>query len=140
MATAETRCAALLFRLDRVGLLARGLSSGGRRLVSCVPLRPPPEAPAANAHPRGRSDFRRVRSHAPTAACVSLEAPGSWASMTIHDRDLLPLLHDLAVGRPAAELAAAAVGHSEEAILAVLALMSWCGLLDGAERRRVVGP
>ena len=71
---------------------------------------------------------------------LSLEAPGSWARMTIHDRDLLPLLHDLAVGRPAAEMAAAAVGHSEQAILAVLALMSWCGLLDGAERRRVVRP
>src|SRR5215471_13297446 len=33
-----TRCAALLFRLDRLGLLVRGLSSWGRRLVSCVPL------------------------------------------------------------------------------------------------------
>ena len=55
--------------------------------------------------------------------------------MTIHDRNLLPLLHDLAVGRPAGEMAAAAVGHSEEAILAVLALMSWCGLLDSADTK-----
>jgi SagB-type dehydrogenase family enzyme len=53
--------------------------------------------------------------------------------MTIHDRDLLPLLHDLAVGRPAAAVAATMTGHSEQAILALLALMSWCGLLGGAE-------
>jgi SagB-type dehydrogenase family enzyme len=50
--------------------------------------------------------------------------------MMIHDRDVLPLLHDLAIGRPAAEVTAAAVGHSEAAILALLALMSWCELLD----------
>jgi hypothetical protein len=45
----ETRCAALLFRLDRLGLLTRTLSSGERRLASCVPLRPgsgaPPDRP-----------------------------------------------------------------------------------------------
>ena len=104
----ETRCAALLFRLDRLGLLARGLSSGGRRLVSCVPLRPPPQRLRRTVHPRGRSGFRHVRSRARRQACA-LEAAGSWARMTIHDRDLLPLLHDLAVGRLAAEIAAAAV-------------------------------
>ena len=54
--------------------------------------------------------------------------------MTIHDRNLLPLLHDLAIGRPAAEMAGAVVGHCEEAILAVLALMNWCGLLDTTEK------
>ena len=94
----ETRCAALLFRLDRVGLLARGLSSGGRRLVSWSRCARHPRA-SRSAHPRGRSGFRRGRSHVPRGIAVSLEAPGSWASMTIHDRDLLPLLHDLAVGR-----------------------------------------
>jgi SagB-type dehydrogenase family enzyme len=126
----ETRCAALLFQLDRLGLLARTLSSGGRRLVSCVPLRPPPGATpdrppegALQLSPRALARFE--------GSLISLEAPGSWARMTIHDRDLLPLLHDLAVGRPASEVAAAAAGHSEQAILAVLALMSWCGLLGG---------
>jgi SagB-type dehydrogenase family enzyme len=54
--------------------------------------------------------------------------------MILHDRNLLPLLHDLAIGRPAAEIANAAVGHCEQAILAVLGLMDWCALLDTNER------
>jgi hypothetical protein len=39
------RCEGLLFRLDRLGLLARSVSSRGGRLASCIPLRPPPETP-----------------------------------------------------------------------------------------------
>jgi SagB-type dehydrogenase family enzyme len=130
--SAETRCAALLFRLDRLGLLARGLSGSGRRLASSVPLRPPPHAlleyppdeplqlsPRAIAHAEGNG--------------VTIETPGSWARMVIHDRELLPLLYDLAVARPAADIAAAAIGHSDQAILAVLTLMNRCGLLDRAD-------
>ncbi len=63
-----------------------------------------------------------------------LEVPGSWARMTIHDRDLFPLLHDMAAGRPAIEIAAAVPTLPDKAILAVLRLMSWCGLLDRGER------
>ncbi|MGZ3470627.1 MAG: SagB family peptide dehydrogenase, partial [Isosphaeraceae bacterium] len=127
--SAETRCAALLFRLDRHGLLTRSLSSLGRRLASCVPSRPPPGA-LAECPPEGplRLSLRalaRAERHG-----LTLEAPGSWARTTIHDRDLLPLLHDLAIGRPAAEITAAMPALSEKAILAVLALMNSCGLLD----------
>jgi SagB-type dehydrogenase family enzyme len=50
--------------------------------------------------------------------------------MMIHDRDLLPLLHDLAIGKSADEIATAVPTLSAQAILAVLALMDWCGLLD----------
>jgi SagB-type dehydrogenase family enzyme len=130
----ETCCAALLFRLDRLGLLARILSSGGHQLVSCVPLRPPPEPPPEGP-PEGllRLSPRALARAEGNAVC--LEAPGSWARVTIHDRDLLPLLHDLAVGQSAAAVASAAGGHSEEAILAVLTLMSWCGILGGDDDR-----
>jgi SagB-type dehydrogenase family enzyme len=55
--------------------------------------------------------------------------------MTIHERTLLPLLHDLSIGRPADEIADAAVGNCKEAILAVLGLMNWCGLLDAEPER-----
>src|SRR4051794_27186235 len=40
---ADARCAALLYRLERRGLLTRTLSSAGRPLASCVPVRPPPD-------------------------------------------------------------------------------------------------
>jgi oxazoline/thiazoline dehydrogenase len=128
----ETSFAALLYLLDRVGFLARGLSSRGRRLVSCIPLRPPPGA-LPDCPPEGPLRLSPRALARADGGVLSLEAPGSWAKLTIHSRDLLPLLHDLVIGRPAAELAAAAVGCSEPTILAVLALMRGCGLLDSAE-------
>lgn len=127
-----TRCAALLFRLDRLGLLARGLNNSGRHLASCIPVRPPPPYPPQSP-PEGtlRLSPRALARADVNVNAVSLEVPGFWARITFHDRNLLPLLHDLAVGRGAAELAAAASVHSENAIiLAVVSLMSWCGLLD----------
>jgi SagB-type dehydrogenase family enzyme len=127
--SAETRCAALLFRLDRLGLLARGLNSSGHRLALCIPLRPPPGGPPERP-PQGLLRLSPRALARVEANVMSLEVPGSWARLTIHDRDLLPFLHDLAVGRRAVEVAAAAVGHSEKAILAFLTLMSWCRLLD----------
>jgi oxazoline/thiazoline dehydrogenase len=128
----ETSFAALLYLLDRAGLLARGLSSWGRRLVSCIPLRPPPGA-LPDCPPEGPLRLSPLALARADGGVLSLEAPGSWAKLTIDSRDLLPLLHDLAIGRPAAELAAGAVGCSEPAILAVLALMRGCGLLDRVE-------
>jgi SagB-type dehydrogenase family enzyme len=129
---AEIQVADVLYRLDRQGLLTRRLNSGGRRLVSCVPLRPPPGTPRESP-PEGAL---RLSPHALACAeehLISLEAPGSWARIAIHDRELLPLLYDLAVGRTAAEITAAAVGHFEDAIVAILALISWCGLLNDAD-------
>jgi hypothetical protein len=63
---------------------------------------------------------------------VYLEAPGCWARMAIHERSLLPLLHDLAVERLATDLVGS-VGYPQEAILAVLGLMNWSGLIDISE-------
>lgn len=124
-----TRCAALLFRLDRAGLLARTLNSYGRRLASCVPLRAPPGPPPQSPPevPVRLSPYALARAE---TNVVSLEVPGSWARMNMHDRHLLPLLLDLSVRRQASELTNAAAGYSEKAILAFLALMSWCDLLD----------
>jgi oxazoline/thiazoline dehydrogenase len=132
--SAEIRCAALLFRLDRLGLLARGLSSSGRRLASCIPLRPPPDHPPERP-PQGLLRLSPCALARAEANVVSLEVPGAWARMTIHDRDLLALLHDLAVGRPAVEMATAVPAVPEQATLAVLALMSWCGLLDRGDQQ-----
>jgi SagB-type dehydrogenase family enzyme len=123
------RCAALLFRLDRAGLLARSLISSGRRLASCVPLREPP-GPLPQSPPEAPVRLSPYALARAEANAVSLEVPGSWARMTLHDRHLLPLLYDLSVRRQTSELATAAAGHSAEAILALLALMSWCDLLE----------
>jgi oxazoline/thiazoline dehydrogenase len=54
--------------------------------------------------------------------------------MSLHDRSLLPILHDLAIGLPAAEITKAAAGHCEQTILAILGLMSQCGLLESPEQ------
>src|SRR5262249_19837553 len=40
-----TECNALLYQLDRLGLLMRTVTGGQCRLASCVPLRPPPPHP-----------------------------------------------------------------------------------------------
>jgi SagB-type dehydrogenase family enzyme len=129
---AKVLCAAVLFRLDRAGLLARSLVSYGHRLVSCLPLRappgPPPQSPPNEAVRLSPNALARAETNA-----VSIEVPGSWARMTLHDRHLLPLLHDLSVRRQTSELTNTATGHSPKAILALLGLMSWCNLLDRGE-------
>jgi oxazoline/thiazoline dehydrogenase len=131
---AEKQSAALLFRLDRLGLLARGVESSGRQIASCLPLRPPSSSPP-DRPPEGPL---RLSPHAvlrAEAGVVCLEMPASWARMTIHERELLPLLYDLALGRPAVEVVAAMPALSGEAIQAVLVLMSWCGLLDQGDHQ-----
>lgn len=126
----QAEAAALLFRLDRLGLLARTLHSFGRPLVTCLPLRPPPTRPGSLPdRPLRWSPQMLAR---PECRLMLLEVPGAWARLAVHDRALLPLLHDLAIGCTAAELAASAP-QAEAAIAAVLALMHHCGLLDEAE-------
>jgi len=132
-ANIATDCAALLYQLDRLGLLMRRVMAEGSCLASCVPLRPPGPEPLEYppAGPFRLSPHALARADGPE---ISVEAPGAWAKLVIHDRTLLPLLHDLTVDRTAAEIAAA-TGHSEHLVLAVLALMRWSGLLDGGECR-----
>src|SRR5882724_11102647 len=80
------RYEALLFRLDRLGLLARSVSSRGGRLASCIPLRPPPEVPL-ECPLEGELRLSPVAHARADGKAVSLEVPGSWAKMTIHDRN-----------------------------------------------------
>jgi SagB-type dehydrogenase family enzyme len=123
------RCAALLFRLDHAGLLARSLTSYGHRLASCVPLRAPPGPPPQSPPEVSVRLSRYAVAQAETNA-VSLEVPGSWARLIMHDRHLLPLLYDLSIRRRTSELTNAVPGCSEKAIVALLGLMGWCDLLE----------
>jgi SagB-type dehydrogenase family enzyme len=128
----DTQWAALLFRLDRLGFLTRGLTSRGRCIVSCVPLRPPPGGPPERA-PEGGLRLSPAAIGRAEGEGISIEVPGAWAKMIVHDRALLPLLHDLTVARTAIEMRDRICGYGE-AIPAVLALMSWCELLDCTSR------
>ena len=125
----QNRGAALLFRLDRLGLLTQCLTSRGVKLASRVPLRPPP-VPVADQIPVGRlrlSPFAAIR---PVNSSLSVEAPGAWAHVILHDRSLLPMLHDLALGHSAADIAAGLPGHALSAIREILSMLHQCGLLD----------
>jgi SagB-type dehydrogenase family enzyme len=128
----EIRCAAILFRLDRLGLLAREVWSGGRRLASCVPRRP--AADPLPAHPPdGALRLSSVAFARRAESGVTLDAPTSWATLTIHDRRLMPILHDLTLGTSADAMVAAAPSDHAEAVRAVVRLIAWCGLLDTGE-------
>jgi oxazoline/thiazoline dehydrogenase len=131
--SSETVCAALLYRLDRLGFLARGLSRCDGRLASCVPLRPPPTAALPQRPPEGRLRLSRQAIVRASGNLMCLEVPGSWAKMIIYDRELLALVYDLAGGRHLAEMTGALASYSNDAICAVIIMMSWCALLDGAD-------
>ena len=120
---------ALLYRLDRAGLLRRCLTAHGHPLASLVPQRPPPVA----LDDPGLPAILRL---SPTAVAraeggaIALERPGGWARLVFHDPSLLPLLGALAAGQDAPGVMAALPGHAPAAVLALLALLDRCGLLD----------
>jgi len=123
---APARCAMLLDRLDRRGLLARTLSSSGRRLASCVPLRPRPDDLPEHL-PQGALRLSPHAAARSEADLMVLDVPGAWAKMVIHERDLLALLHDLAANTSVDEITAKLPAYP---IPVVLTMMDWCGLLD----------
>ncbi|MEP2031510.1 MAG: SagB family peptide dehydrogenase [Paracoccaceae bacterium] len=122
-------CAALLFKLDQLGFLVRTVNEGARVLISSVPNRAHlmrhPELSLTG--PLRLSPFAMLQEH---MGEMSLEAPGGWARVTLHDRDLFPILHDLAAGRTVEEITEGFATCSVGAIEAVLEMMNSCNLLD----------
>lgn len=120
---------ALLYRLERAGLLRRCLTARGRPLASLVPQRPPPV-------PLDDADLPAILRLSPKAVAgaedgaIVIERPGGWARLVFHDPSLLPLLGVLAAGQDAPGVMAALPCHAPEAVLALLALLDRCGLLD----------
>jgi SagB-type dehydrogenase family enzyme len=89
-------------------------------MAGAPPDRPPDGLLRLSRHAIARAD----------GTAIVMEKPGAPARLLIHDRDLLPILHDLAVGRSALRMATGTAGLPADAIVALLGLVSWCELLD----------
>jgi len=121
-------CAALLYRLDRTGFLERTIGDGRGPIATCLPLRQP-DGPRARGPRGGTLRLSPAALAFPRPEGLVLEAPGTWARVILHDRALAPVLHDLAAGATARQVAAAFPDRAPAAIDGMLAMMAWCGLL-----------
>ncbi len=126
---ARENAASVLYQLDRLGVLNRHLSDSGRLLVSCLPLRSPP-SPAPDSVPDGKLSLSKSAFAHRVNDCLCLENPGQWATITLHDRALSGLLHDLSFGKSAGDIITDSTDVSAEALQAIVTLLVWCGILD----------
>lgn len=124
-----TSAASVLYQLEQSGVLNRHLYDSGRCLVSCLPLRAPTGS-MARSLPEGVLWLCEFTSARRMDNVLSLENPGHWATVAIHDRALSGLLHDLSLGQSAHNAVKAYSQCSADAVRAVLTLFLWCGILD----------
>ena len=129
---AEENAASVLYQLDRLGVLNRHLSESGRLLISCLPLRAPP-SPIPDCLPERKLSLSKFAYAHRVNDYLCLENPGQWATVTLHDRALSSLLHDLSFGKSAGDIITDSNDFSAEALQAVLNLLVWCGILDTDE-------
>ncbi|MFM7169299.1 MAG: SagB family peptide dehydrogenase [Cyanobium sp.] len=120
--------------LDRRGWLVRHLWWGDRRMLSCLPLRPPPQVPSG-ALPSGRIQLSRSALIRCGEVGWELASAGAWAKLLIHDPHLWPLLHRLGMGCQAGEWLRRAPRPWQQGLTQMLPLLRWCRLLGGAEER-----
>lgn len=117
-----------LDHLDRQGLVAHRLDGSFGAVVTCIPLRPP----------RGPRPHRKITGQialAPQAMLrardggLSLEMPGAWARIVVHDTKVLELLPLLAAGCNAEDCADTVQDRPAAWVDAVLCALQWCGII-----------
>ncbi|KIC47370.1 hypothetical protein RA28_06985 [Ruegeria sp. ANG-S4] len=126
---ASDMCAALLFRLDQIGLLIRSLLHEGRRIAACVPHRAPEHGlPQSLSAPTLQLSSRVILQ--PVDLGYRVYVPGSWAEIEILGAGSSLLLFDLAQGMDAKAITAARYDLDPLALDTLLRMFQWCGLLD----------
>ncbi|WP_438021727.1 SagB family peptide dehydrogenase [Sorangium sp. So ce233] len=123
----------LLSFLDQLGLLCWSLELDGEPLLTAHPTGPPSGCagvlPAATAVYR-LSRFALIRRE---GGVMIVESPAAWAQAIVHDRALMPLLHDLGEAASCSELVRRSPGLPEHAVSATLALLHRAGLVCRAD-------
>ncbi len=119
---------AVVDQLDQRGLVAHRLNDDAAPVLTCIPLRASPGAKPRSA-PSGKilmAPQAFLRAH---DGGLSLEMPGAWARIAIHDSRVLDTLPLLAAGCEATALAEALLDRSDQWINAVICALQWCGIV-----------
>lgn len=119
---------AIVDQLDQRGLVAHRLDAGAGHVLTCIPLRAcpgpkPRSAPSGKIHMASQA-FLRARDGG-----LSLEMPGAWARIAIHESKVLDMLPLLAAGCEATALADVLRDRSDQWINAVICALRWCGIV-----------
>lgn len=123
----------ILIRIDRLGLVAHRLEILDNPVLTCIPLR-------SASSPRPDRAMTEQINLAPQAVlrardcCLSLEMPGAWARIAVHDASVLGLLPLLAAGSTADDCIQGLSGQSPEWIEHVLCAFHWCGIIVGEKQ------
>jgi SagB-type dehydrogenase family enzyme len=116
------------FRLDAAGLIARTLQGGAGALATCRPDRAP-DRPAPTAPPKGLLRLSPAAFARADGGAITLETPGAWASVVLHDPALLPILGALAEGATVDACRASLHAQDAATVAALVQLFDWCDLL-----------
>ena len=90
-----------------------------------APRGPPPAAPSPESHYR-LSRFALLRQDGPG---LLLESPTAWAQVLVHERRLMPLLHDLHAPVRREDLTRRELGLPDTVVHSALDLLHFCGLV-----------
>jgi SagB-type dehydrogenase family enzyme len=127
------------FELDAAGYLVRTLHGRSGPLATCHPRRAPDRTmPTATFDRVLRLSYEAVARG--EKGKITLENPGAWARLVIHDPSVLPMLGALAPGCSSDACANAVAGQDADTVQHLLRLFDWCDLLDRRESLALLEP
>ncbi|MCA9711234.1 MAG: SagB family peptide dehydrogenase [Myxococcales bacterium] len=115
--------------LERRGLLQRSVAWNGELLLTARPTCRPPGREGMMPTPASVYRLSRFTLIRREGARIIVESPAAWARAIVHDRALMPLLHDLGEAVPGTELARLCAQLPERIVRAVVALLHHAGLV-----------